>query len=217
MAEEQHYCEEHQVPFKKFVKGERSWYAHENGETWCNEAKKKAQPKEQIFSVEPEERATPQRESFKADPLKQASIELQTSAIMVKDLWIAGKLQDGEPEIHGLRQYIRARLCPNALQGKIEPLKPPVNPIPKADIEKALTDKGFPTVDKVNAVTLAALNALASNKENMDKIKLEVANRGWKGDKKVFTLKDLSQPQARILIGLFPDNDEPPVTDIIPF
>lgn len=44
-AEEAHWCEEHGCAFKKFTKGDESWYSHKDADgKWCNEAKKKGAP-----------------------------------------------------------------------------------------------------------------------------------------------------------------------------
>ena len=33
----EHFCSEHQTPFKKYTKGESTWYAHKADDSWCNE------------------------------------------------------------------------------------------------------------------------------------------------------------------------------------
>jgi hypothetical protein len=212
-TENQHYCNEHQCFYKRFEKGEKTWYAHKDGDNWCNETKKdkpKEQSKpEQVFKVEPEKREYPKDETktFKADLATRVSIELQQAIITAKDLWIAGKLQDGEPEIIGLRQWIRDRLCPNALQGKIEVLKPPANPITKTEVAKALTDKGYPTVEKIRPTELATIQELLKIPGNKERISATIKEKGWKATKP----SELSQPQAAIILGLFPDDDNPPI------
>jgi hypothetical protein len=222
-TENQHYCQEHQCPFVLRVGKYGGFYSHPlEGGGFCKETKKD-KPKEQskpesVFKVEPEKREYPKDETktFKADPATRVSIELQQAIITVKDLWIAGKLQDGEPEIIGLRQWIRDRLCPNALQGKIEVLKPVASPITKQEVAKALTDKGLLTVEKIRPTELAALKALNDIPKNHEKIAAKVEEMGWglKGK----PLSTISQPQAMILLGLFPDDDNPPVdSGSIPF
>jgi hypothetical protein len=221
-TENQHYCQEHQCPFVLRVGKYGGFYSHPlEGGGFCKETKKD-KPKEQsnpesVFKVEPEKREYPKDETktFKADPAR-VSIELQQAIITAKDLWIAGKLQDGEPEVVGLRQWIRDRLCPNTLQGKIEVLKPPANPITKTEVAKALTDKGYQTVEKIRPTELAALKALNDIPKNHETIAAKVEEMGWglKGK----PLSTISQPQAMILLGLFPDDDNPPVdSGSIPF
>ena len=31
----EHFCSEHQTPFKQYSKGESTWYAHKAGDNWC--------------------------------------------------------------------------------------------------------------------------------------------------------------------------------------
>jgi len=222
-TENQHYCQEHQCYYKKYEKGDKSWYSHklEDG-TYCNEAKKKEQPKtEPVFKVEQEKRNYPKDEMSKndwaeKDRLKQLSIESQQAAEYTTGLWVAGKLQDGEPEVVGLRQWIRDRLCSGYVQGKIEPLKPPASPITKAEVAKALDNvppPGTLTVPKVGPITLAAINELLKIPENKAKISAEIKSRGWVAKKP----SELSQPQASILLSLFSDDDNPPVDTNIPY
>lgn len=33
----EHFCSEHQTPFKQYTKGESTWYAHKAGDSWCKE------------------------------------------------------------------------------------------------------------------------------------------------------------------------------------
>jgi hypothetical protein len=214
-TENQHYCNEHQCFYKRFEKGEKAWYAHKDGDNWCNEAKKDKPKAEPVFNVPPEKREYPKDETktFKGDPATRVSIELQQAIITAKDLWIAGKLQDGEPEIIGLRQWIRDRLCPNALQGKIEVLKPPANPITKQEVAKVLTDKGYPTVEKIREDELKDINRLIKDPASKEIISLFIKDKGWKATKP----NELSQPQAAIILGLFSDDYNPPGIETRPF
>lgn len=209
MAE--HYCKEHKTTW--FKKGKMKGYAHPIGDTgdWCNEPQPEDAPKEQQFSVEPEKREYPEETKYKVDPAKTASIEAQQAAEFTKDLWIAGKLQDGEPEVQGLRLWIRTRL--NAPQSNPRAPKTQTAPITHKEVEKALTDEGLPTVERIRPVTLAALQALNNIPRNHEKIVAKAESMGWglKGK----PLSALKQPQAMILLGLFPDDDKLPVD--IPF
>lgn len=42
----EHFCEEHQVAYRKFEKNGKTWYAHHDDENdaWCNEVKKDSKP-----------------------------------------------------------------------------------------------------------------------------------------------------------------------------
>ena len=31
----EHFCSEHQTPFKQYTKGESTWYAHKERDSWC--------------------------------------------------------------------------------------------------------------------------------------------------------------------------------------
>ena len=33
----EHFCSEHQTPFRRYTKGESIWYAHKGGDGWCKE------------------------------------------------------------------------------------------------------------------------------------------------------------------------------------
>jgi len=66
------------------------------------------------------------------------------------------------------------------------------------------SEPDMPTVPKVNAVVLAVINELLKNKDNKERIKAEIKKNGWKATKP----SELSQPQAEILLGLFPDIEE---------
>ncbi len=37
-AKPDHYCREHQTPFKKHTKDGRSWWSHRQGNSWCRES-----------------------------------------------------------------------------------------------------------------------------------------------------------------------------------
>jgi hypothetical protein len=185
----------------------------------------------------PQSTTQPDRQ-FHADPEKQASIELQHYTSEVKDLWIAGKLTDKSPLVEKY-MFILARKIgvdlntltpepkittagdkragvvtppsappasvtpPNALQSSSSPSKSvtPVNAQP-----------GNSPIPKVNALSLEALNQLARDKDTFDKIKLEVKTKGWTTGKDKFTLKDLTQPQADVIIKQFSTQE-----DDIPF
>ena len=167
-------------------------------------------------------------QSFKADPEKQASIELQHYMSEVKDLWIAGKLTDKsllvekylfilcreigvdlntvtpEPKITTAGDKSAGVVTPPpappaSLQSSSSPSKPvtPVNAQP-----------GNSPIPKVNALSLEALNQLAKDKDTFDKIKLEVKTKGWTTGKEKFTLKDLTQPQADVIIKQFSTQEE---------
>jgi len=135
MEESTHYCDEHECTYKKFEKEGKVWYAHKNGDYWCNEAKKKGNPESDFDkSTTSKAKAISDNEMTKGDwaekdRVKQLSIESQQAAEYTTELWIAGKLQDGEPEIVGLRDWIRDRLCakliPEAVQSKSTPPSAP--------------------------------------------------------------------------------------------
>ena len=140
---------------------------------------------------------------FKADPEKQASIELQHYTADVKDLWIAGKLTDKSPLVEKYLFILSRKIgvdlntvTPEPPQSKSStPIAPQPVIVPPANTA--------PVIPRVNALTLEALNQLAKDKDTFDRIKLEVKTKGWTTGKDNFTLKDLTQPQADIIIKQF--------------
>jgi hypothetical protein len=81
------------------------------------------------------------------------------------------------------------------------PATPPASPQAKSEPSKP--QQPINVIPKVNAMTLEALNQLAKDKDTFDKIKLEVKTKGWTTGKDKFTLKDLTQPQADIILRQF--------------
>ena len=90
---------------------------------------------------------------------------------------------------------------------KPTPQKPPQavqsTPAPVKAVTPVIVPPANPVIPKVNALTLEALNQLAKDKDTFDRIKLEVKTKGWTTGKDKFTLKDLTQPQADIIIKQF--------------
>jgi len=208
--ESTHYCQEHQTTYNAVNGKYGVFYSHPlEGGGFCKEAKKKDQvdkPPMQAYAkkVEP-------YQQFKADPEKQASIELQHYTDNVKDLWIAGKLQNDSPLVKKYLSILYSKVGATVDLPKAKPdaLQSTTAPPSEKSSTKTQPD-GVPAVKKVDAFKLAALNELAKKQDNFDKMKLEIKSRGWPVSK----LKELSQPQAEIILGLF---DETVPEDDIPF
>ena len=200
-TETTHYCNEHQCTYKKYEKGDKTWYAHKNGDEWCNEAKKKERKDEPVFSVAPEERKYPQ--PFKADPEKQASIELQHYTSEVKDLWIAGKLTDKSPLVEKYLFILSNKIgidsktvTPEPLQSKTEPSKP----VAVVNTPTAVKDTpGTLTVPKATPLQTTAIDLLMKNDKTKAEIKQLIKINGWKATK----LSELTEPQAAIILKQF--------------
>ena len=148
----------------------------------------------------PQSTAMPDRQ-FKANPEKQASIELQHYTADVKDLWIAGKLTDKSPLVEKYL-FILARKIGVDLN-TVTPEPPQATPAAQKPVTPVIVPPANPVIPRVNALTLEALNQLAKDKDTFDRIKLEVKTKGWTTGKDKFTLKDLTQPQADIIIKQF--------------
>jgi len=53
-----HWCEQHQVFFRKFEKDGKTWYSHKDGDKWCNE-QKTGEKSGDTQSITPEEKTPP--------------------------------------------------------------------------------------------------------------------------------------------------------------
>lgn len=150
-----HYCQEHQCTFKRYEKNNNVWYAHKNEDgSYCNEAKKKEQPKEELTSsISTEER---QYQPFKADPEKQASIELQHYTDNVKDLWIAGKLTDKSPLVEKYLFILSSKIG-------IDPKT--VTPEPKLTTAGGGSTAGFTPIPAVQPASKTTPDATQSKSE----------------------------------------------------
>ncbi len=128
-------CPVHKVPFKKFTKGDQEWYAHKQGDVWCNEAKVVKQQTEvdpdgddNLFTDE-EVPIKPVDNRFKADPEKQASIEKQNAFSGMIALMVSGVIKRNEP------------LGTDIINYGLQKLGIPIGKqydVPKKEIEKAL-------------------------------------------------------------------------------
>lgn len=117
----EHICPIHDVPFKRYTKGDQEWYSHktDDGE-WCKEYKlpKQATP-------EPSPQPT---ESKSTSFSTNSSIEAQVAVKEIGECWRAGKLEDGSMEVQTYRNWIMSKLSNWSSQGKTSDIPKPEPP-----------------------------------------------------------------------------------------
>ncbi len=83
----EHFCQEHHVPFRKFEKEGKVWYAHKNGDKWCNEPKDASVVSEEAPTIEKPRKDSNSR-SFALSYAKDFAIARINKGVEVKSIEI---------------------------------------------------------------------------------------------------------------------------------
>jgi len=209
---EQHYCQEHNVPFKKFEKNNKSWYSHKNGDGWCNEVKKNSKPKEEVvFSVPQVQREYPNTD-------RQDSIERQVALKIVAELYAAGKLDADTKRVKIMFDWIDSHIG-NApeLKTTVPKMTQPI--VTKEEVKQAL-NKITHSVDYiVKLITTADINGMKGWTKREVLVKLQAV--GAKGNSVTEMLNSLPKDKydgfCNDLMKIEKDLVEPVSDDNIPF